>query len=146
MEAFEKFKKLIGGERSFPTELFVKCPDCQAMNVRKDVEERKMVCPQCGCPFTLSVPERLALMLTAAFTGIGSAAISSELRSDHLLKPEDTFIEIDIAPILTMWTTTPGTNYGVLFKSTSTGTSPAQVVFAPPDSVVISYTTIPEVR
>ena len=66
MEAFEKFKKLIGGERSFPTELFVKCPDCQAMNVRKDVEERKMVCPQCGCPFTLSVPERLALMLDDA--------------------------------------------------------------------------------
>lgn len=61
--AFEKFKRLIGGERQFPTDLWVKCPDCQAMNYRKDVEERKMVCPQCQFHLTLSVPERLAQMI-----------------------------------------------------------------------------------
>jgi acetyl-CoA carboxylase carboxyl transferase subunit beta len=61
--AFENFKKMIGGGPQFPTDLWVKCPDCQTMNYRKDVEERKMVCPQCQFHLTLSVPERLALML-----------------------------------------------------------------------------------
>lgn len=61
--AFEKFKKFVDKRKDLPAGLWVKCPDCQSMLYRRDVEQRKMVCPECAYHFTLTAPERVDLLL-----------------------------------------------------------------------------------
>jgi len=53
-----------GEERTVRTEgLFMKCPDCEQMLFRKDVEENLNVCPKCNYHFRISASERLVLTL-----------------------------------------------------------------------------------
>jgi acetyl-CoA carboxylase carboxyl transferase subunit beta len=53
-----------GEERIVRTEgLFMKCPSCEQMLFRKDVEENLKVCPKCGYHFRISAAERLGLTL-----------------------------------------------------------------------------------
>jgi hypothetical protein len=85
-----------------------------------------------------------AIMLTGRFTTIGTASTSSEHLSDHLLTVTDSKIEVDISGMINTWILTPGSNYGILFKSTKTSTTPSQIVVAVPDSVELIYTAIPE--
>jgi acetyl-CoA carboxylase carboxyl transferase subunit beta len=61
--AFEKIKKFISRKKDLPGGLWMKCDSCQGMIYRKEVEEKKLVCPQCGFHFTMSPRERIDLML-----------------------------------------------------------------------------------
>jgi acetyl-CoA carboxylase carboxyl transferase subunit beta len=45
-----------------PVGLWMKCPDCGSMLYRKDVEERRMVCPECSYHFPLTPQERIDLL------------------------------------------------------------------------------------
>jgi hypothetical protein len=85
-------------------------------------------------------------MLTSAFTRIADAITSTDQTSDHLIVSTDNKISIDITGMLNTWTVSPALNYGILFKSLTAGSSPAQIVLALPDSIGITFTTIPEVK
>ena len=61
--AFEKIKKFISRKKDLPGGLWTKCDSCQGMIYRKELEEKKLVCPQCGYHFTMSPNERIDLML-----------------------------------------------------------------------------------
>lgn len=61
--AFEKIKKFLGRKKELPGGLWVKCPGCENTMVKKEVEERKMVCPQCLYHFTIPPNDRMALLL-----------------------------------------------------------------------------------
>src|SRR5258705_4738912 len=61
--AFEKIKKFISRKKDLPDGLWTKCESCQGMIYRKELEEKKLVCPQCGYHFTMSPRERIDLML-----------------------------------------------------------------------------------
>ena len=86
------------------------------------------------------------LMLTAAFTILSEAKTSTTNTSDHLITSSDTKIEVDISGILNGWTITKNSNFGILFKSTTVNSSPSQIILALPDSVEMTYTTIPEMK
>jgi acetyl-CoA carboxylase carboxyl transferase subunit beta len=61
--AFEKIKKFISRKKDLPGGLWTKCGSCSGMIYRKELEEKKLVCPQCGFHFTMSPTERIDLML-----------------------------------------------------------------------------------
>ncbi len=61
--AFEKIRRLMSRKKRIPGDLWIKCAGCNGMVYRKEVEERKMVCPQCGYHFTLTPRERMDMML-----------------------------------------------------------------------------------
>ena len=61
--AFEKIKKFISRKKDLPGGLWTKCDSCKGMVYRKELEEKKLVCPQCGYHFTMSPLERIDLML-----------------------------------------------------------------------------------
>ena len=61
--AFEKIKKFISRKKDLPGGLWTKCDSCQGMVYRKELEEKKRVCPACGFHFTMSPNERIDLML-----------------------------------------------------------------------------------
>ena len=73
--AFEKIKKFISRKKDLPGGLWTKCDSCQGMVYRKELEEKKRVCPSCGFHFTMSPAERIDLMLdpdsfTRMWTGL----------------------------------------------------------------------------
>jgi len=73
--AFEKIKKFISRKKDLPGGLWTKCDSCSGMIYRKELEEKKLVCPQCGYHFTMSPTERIGLMLdpdsfTRLWTGL----------------------------------------------------------------------------
>ncbi|MBI2931170.1 MAG: acetyl-CoA carboxylase carboxyltransferase subunit beta [Planctomycetes bacterium] len=61
--AFEKIKKILRRKKELPGGLWMKCPDCGNMIYKKDVENRKMVCPDCAYHFSIAPQERVDLML-----------------------------------------------------------------------------------
>ncbi|HKS16765.1 MAG TPA: acetyl-CoA carboxylase, carboxyltransferase subunit beta [Planctomycetota bacterium] len=61
--AFEKIKKFISRKKDLPDGLWTKCESCQGMIYKKELEEKKLVCPQCGYHFTMSPQERIDLLL-----------------------------------------------------------------------------------
>jgi len=61
--AFEKIKKFISRKKEIPGDLWMKCPDCKGMIFKKEVEDRKKVCPECQYHFTITPTERLDLMV-----------------------------------------------------------------------------------
>lgn len=86
------------------------------------------------------------IMLTGAFTTLASASTSSTYRKDYAITSITTNLTVDISEILGIWTMAPASDYGILFKLSNVNSSPAQVVLAPPDSLEILYTAIPEVK
>ncbi len=86
------------------------------------------------------------IMLTDVFTTLAAASTSSTYRSDHLVTSATTSVEVDISDILGVWTMARASDYGILFKFTNVNSSPAQLVLAPPDSLEVVYTAIPEVK
>ena len=73
--AFEKIKKFISRKKDLPGGLWTKCDSCQGMVYKKELEEKKRVCPSCGFHFTMSPQERIDLMLdpdsfTRMWTGL----------------------------------------------------------------------------
>src|SRR5688572_31104478 len=85
--AFEKIKKFISRKKDLPGGLWTKCESCQGMIYRKELEEKKLVCPQCGYHFTMSPTERIELMLdpqsfTRMWTNLEDRK-STRLNSSH---------------------------------------------------------------
>lgn len=52
-----------GKKKELPDGMWTKCPDCGGILYKKEVEELKKVCPNCKHHFTLTPPERIAMML-----------------------------------------------------------------------------------
>ncbi|HKZ71937.1 MAG TPA: acetyl-CoA carboxylase carboxyl transferase subunit beta, partial [Nitrospirota bacterium] len=46
-----------------PEGLWIKCNYCREIIYRKEVEKSSMVCPKCRYHFSISVEERITLML-----------------------------------------------------------------------------------
>jgi acetyl-CoA carboxylase carboxyl transferase subunit beta len=61
--AFEKLKKFLGRKKELPGGLWIKCPGCEKTVFKKEVDERKQVCTECGYHFPLTPEERIALLL-----------------------------------------------------------------------------------
>ncbi|CAN5637921.1 acetyl-CoA carboxylase, carboxyltransferase subunit beta [soil metagenome] len=50
-------------QRSFPPDLWTRCPSCEEMLYNKQLVRTRRVCPKCGHHFRLRVDARLALLL-----------------------------------------------------------------------------------
>lgn len=61
--AFEKIRRLMSRKKQIPGDLWIKCPGCNGMVYRKEVEDRRRVCPKCLHHFTLTPQERIDLLL-----------------------------------------------------------------------------------
>lgn len=61
--AFEKIRRLMSRKKQIPGDLWIKCPGCAGMVYRKEVEERRQVCPKCLYHFPLTPQERIDLLL-----------------------------------------------------------------------------------
>jgi acetyl-CoA carboxylase carboxyl transferase subunit beta len=61
--AFEKIRKFMSRKKGIPGDLWVKCPDCGVMIFKKEVEERRKVCAECGYHFGIGAQERIDLLL-----------------------------------------------------------------------------------
>lgn len=84
--------------------------------------------------------------LTSEFTDIASAQINTGLSREVVLTPESTTYKVDISSFIDNWYNLKNPNYGILFKPTTICTSPNFTVIEQADSLVIRYTTLPELE
>ncbi len=54
-----KLKRLVGGQKEIPDNLWHKCPSCEEMIFHRDLEQNLRVCPHCGHHMRLSAEARL---------------------------------------------------------------------------------------
>ena len=54
-----KLKRLVGGQKEIPDNLWHKCPSCEEMIFHRDLEQNLRVCPHCGHHMRLSAAARL---------------------------------------------------------------------------------------
>jgi acetyl-CoA carboxylase carboxyl transferase subunit beta len=59
----EGISRFFPKKRELPDGLWIKCPDCNGMLYKKEVENQKRVCPNCKFHFTLSPEERVSLLI-----------------------------------------------------------------------------------
>jgi hypothetical protein len=57
-----------------------------------------------------------------------------------------TSFDIDLTSFISTWQVKNVVNYGILVKPLKTAETPSYTVFSPPDSVIINYSTLPEVE
>ncbi len=58
-----KLRKLVGGQREIPENLWHKCPNCSQMIFHRDLAEKIHVCPHCDYHFRISSKERMQMLL-----------------------------------------------------------------------------------
>jgi acetyl-CoA carboxylase carboxyl transferase subunit beta len=58
----KKFTSIKVHKKDLPGGLWVKCPDCQEIVYKHEIESGKGVCPKCAYHFTISWKERVALL------------------------------------------------------------------------------------
>ncbi|CAN5637607.1 acetyl-CoA carboxylase, carboxyltransferase subunit beta [soil metagenome] len=63
--------------RSYPPDLWTKCPGCQEMLYEKQLEKNLRVCPECGHHFRLRVDARLAQLVDDGTFGERDAGLES---------------------------------------------------------------------
>jgi len=61
----KKYTSIKVQKKDLPSGLWVKCPDCNEIVYKHEIEEGKGVCPKCAFHFQISLPERLALLINA---------------------------------------------------------------------------------
>lgn len=62
----QKIKRVVGNDKkTVPEGLWVKCPACQSVLYRKDLEDNAEVCPKCGHHHRIGARARLELLLDA---------------------------------------------------------------------------------
>ncbi|OIR12442.1 acetyl-coenzyme A carboxylase carboxyl transferase subunit beta [mine drainage metagenome] len=62
----QKIKRVVGGDKkTVPEGLWSKCPACQSVLYRKDLEDNAEVCPKCGYHNRIGARARLAQLLDA---------------------------------------------------------------------------------
>lgn len=54
--------KMFRRKKNLPEGLWLKCPGCEGMVFKKQVEERLQVCPECQYHFSISGPERIDIL------------------------------------------------------------------------------------
>ncbi len=59
----ESISRFFPRKRELPDGLWIKCPDCNGMLYKKEVENQKKVCPNCKFHYTLSPEERVDLLI-----------------------------------------------------------------------------------
>ena len=57
-----KLRKLIGGGKDIPENLWNKCPECQQMIFHRDLEKNLHVCQHCGHHMRISARQRLGML------------------------------------------------------------------------------------
>ncbi|NQU58275.1 MAG: acetyl-CoA carboxylase carboxyltransferase subunit beta [Rhodospirillales bacterium] len=57
-----KLKRLVGGQKEIPDNLWHKCPSCEEMIFHRDLEQNLRVCPHCGHHMRLSAEARLKIL------------------------------------------------------------------------------------
>ncbi|MBC8269519.1 MAG: acetyl-CoA carboxylase carboxyltransferase subunit beta [Rhodospirillaceae bacterium] len=57
-----KLKRLVGGQKEIPDNLWHKCPSCEEMVFHRDLEQNLRVCPHCGHHLRLSAEARLKIL------------------------------------------------------------------------------------
>ncbi len=57
-----KLKKLVGGQKEIPDNLWYKCPSCEEMIFHRDLEKNLKVCSHCGHHLRLGSNERLKML------------------------------------------------------------------------------------
>ncbi len=85
-------------------------------------------------------------LLAAPFSPPEDAVIEAGSSIDVTITPDNTMYSVDISPYIERWHNFDTIDHGILFKSFYSHSSPNYVVIEPPDSLVIEYTTIPEVE
>ena len=58
-----KLRKLVGGQKEIPDNLWHNCPTCSQMNFHRDLTQNKRVCLHCGHHFRLNGRERIDMLL-----------------------------------------------------------------------------------
>lgn len=61
----KKYTSIKVQKKDLPSGLWVKCPDCNEIVYKHEIEEGKGVCPKCAFHFQISSSERLALLINA---------------------------------------------------------------------------------
>ncbi|MDA1090735.1 MAG: acetyl-CoA carboxylase, carboxyltransferase subunit beta [Proteobacteria bacterium] len=61
-----KLRKLVGGGKDIPENLWHKCPDCTQMIFHRDLEKNLHVCQHCGYHMRISAMKRLEMLFDAA--------------------------------------------------------------------------------
>lgn len=84
--------------------------------------------------------------LSKEFTTIEEASTEYGTAIDTLITPGVTTYSIDISRYIDSWHNLGKPNYGLLFKPSTINSSPNYAVIEPGDSLVIEYTTLPEVE
>ncbi len=62
----KKYTSIKVQKKDLPSGLWVKCPDCNEIVYKHEIEEGKGVCPKCAFHFQVSTQERLALLINAS--------------------------------------------------------------------------------
>lgn len=57
-----KLRELVGGQKEIPENLWHKCPACEQMIFRRDLEKNLNVCQHCGHHMRISAKERLKIL------------------------------------------------------------------------------------
>lgn len=78
-------RKVVGAKKSMPEGLWSKCPSCEAVLYRADLEKNREVCPKCSYHNRLSARTRLDLLLDPE----GRYEIGAELLPVDFLKFKD---------------------------------------------------------
>jgi len=107
------------------------------------------------CLLTLFLKENLIVteemsvfiyMLTEEFTTIEDAESDFGSSIALKIKPEVGTYNIDISNYINAWYNLEEPNHGILFKLVEISTTPNYAVIEPGDSLIIKYTTLPEVE
>jgi len=61
----KKYTSIKVRKKDLPSGLWVKCPDCNEIVYKHEIEEGNGVCPKCAFHFQISSQERLALLINA---------------------------------------------------------------------------------
>jgi acetyl-CoA carboxylase carboxyl transferase subunit beta len=61
-----KLRKLVGGSKDAPDNLWHNCANCQQMVFHRDLEKNLNVCPHCGCHLRVNARLRLSMLTDGA--------------------------------------------------------------------------------
>jgi len=95
------------------------------------------------------IPETFSVgiyKLDGEFTSIGEAEKDMDTRIRITLSPDADTYELDIAKIANDWHVGGESNYGLLIEPVAEGNSPDFCVFAPKDSLEITFTPLPKIK
>jgi len=85
-------------------------------------------------------------LITSEFTTIEDVTTDYGSSIDVDIIPGKTSYSVDISRFIESWHNFDTIDHGILFRPFFTNNSPNYIVIEPPDSLVIEYTTLPEVE